>query len=187
MRKRWIVAAGAVVVLFSLAYLGSPYLAVRDFVAMAKKGDTEGLAASVDFPAVRASLKPQLTAAVAARVARDPEMRGNPLAGLGEILMPTILDRIVDSVVTPRGIATFVRMGRVGRDDAGNATPPPVDYDYGYVAIDRFRVTVKGKDDRGEPAGLMFERRGLFAWKLVQVEIPQRTLTDSDPAATPSI
>lgn len=185
MGRGWIVGTGAILALFALAYLASPYLAVRDFVAVAKRGDVEKLAASVDFAAVRAGLKPQLAAAVTARMERDPAMRGNPLAGLGVMLMPSILDRMVDSAVTPRGIATLVALGRMGHADSGGAAPSRIDYDYGYVALDRFRVTLRRHDDREQAASLIFDRKGLFGWRLVRVDIPQSTLAAPD-ASGPS-
>ncbi|HEX7849774.1 MAG TPA: DUF2939 domain-containing protein [Sphingomonas sp.] len=189
MRKGWIIAIGAAFALVALAYGASPYVAVRGFVAAAKQGDAEKLGAAVDFPAVRADLKPQLTAAVTARMERDPEMRGNPLAGLGAMLMPTILDRMIDSVVTPDGIAALVRAGKVGRTGSGS-TPQRVDYDYGYVTLDRFGVTLRRKDAVEDPVRLVFQRRGLFSWKLIRIALPQSSLTgpaETAPAeATPS-
>ena len=176
MRKRWVVAASAVLASFVLAYLASPYLAVRHFVLAARDGDADRLAASVDFPAVRASVKPQLAAAVAARVERDPGMRENPLAGLGLMLVPTILDRMVDSVVTPNRIATLVRLGRTGSSGEPGGTLPRVAYDYGYAGIDHFRLTVRRNDSREQSIALTFERRRWFAWKLVRIDIPQTML-----------
>lgn len=190
MRKGWIIAIGVALALVALAYGASPYVAVRGFVAAAKQGDAAKLGASVDFPAVRADLKPQLTAAVTTRMERDPHMRGNPLAGLGVMLMPTILDRMIDSVVTPDGIAALVRAGKVGRAATSEAAPQRVDYDYGYVALDRFAVTLRRKDTLGDPVRLVFERRGLFSWKLVRITLPQSSLTgpaEATPAeASPS-
>jgi len=185
-RKGWIIAIGAVLALFGLAYGASPYLAVRGFVAAAKQGDAEKLRGSVDFPAVRADLKPQLTAAVATRMEHDPAMRGNPLAGLGAILMPSILDRMIDSVVTPEGIAALVRAGKVGHAETDPAAPRRVDYDFHYIAPNRFDVTVRRRGAVGDPVQLVFERRGLFAWKLVRIALPQSSLTDgaSDSNAT---
>ena len=177
MRKGWIIAIGTALALVALAYGASPYVAVRGFVAAAKAGDAQKLGASVDFPAVRADLKPQLTQAVTTRMERDPQMRGNPLAGLGMILMPTILDRMIDSVVTPDGIAALVRAGKVGHSGAAAASSQRVDYDYQYVALDRFRVTLRRKGAADDSASLIFARRGLFSWRLVRIALPQSTLT----------
>jgi hypothetical protein len=186
MRKGWIIAIGAAFALFALAYGASPYVAVRGFVAAAKQGDAEKLRGSVDFPAVRADLKPQLAAAVTARMERDPQMRGNPLAGLGAILMPSILDRMIDSVVTPEGIATLVRAGKVGHADTNSQAPQRVDYVLHYIARDRFGVTLRRQGSAGDPVNLIFERRGLFRWKLVRIALPQSSLTGGGPDADAS-
>jgi len=176
MRKGWVIAAGAVLASFALAYFASPYLAVRQFALAARNGDADRLAASVDFPAVRSALKPQLSAAVAARVDRDPGMRGNPLAGLGLMLVPTILDRMVDSVVTPNGMATLVRLGRTSPSSGTGGAPERVDYRYGYAGIDHFRLTVRRRDNGEQSIGMTFERRRWLAWKLVRIDIPQTML-----------
>ncbi|WP_066590065.1 DUF2939 domain-containing protein [Sphingomonas pruni] len=181
MRKGWIIAIGVALALFALAYGASPYVAVRGFVAAAKQGDAEKLRGSVDFPAVRADLKPQLTAAVTTRMEHDPQMRGNPFAGLGAMLMPSILDRMIDSVVTPEGIAALVRAGKVGHVETNSAAPRRVDYILHYITRDRFGVAVRRQGTVGDPVNLIFERRGLFAWKLVRIALPQSSLTDTAP------
>jgi hypothetical protein len=183
MRKGWIIAIGTAVTLLAVTYGASPYVAVRAFIASAKAGDTEKLAAAMDFPAVRASLKPQLAAAVTARMEHDPQIRGTPLAGLGMMLMPKILDRMTDSVVTPDGIATLVGAGKVGHSYAGGGPSRQVDYSYGYAAINRFDVTMRRKGAVDDPATLTFERRGLFFWKLVRIALPQSLWRD--PIAAP--
>ena len=44
---------------------------------------------------------------------------------------------------------------------------------YGYVDLDHFRATYRDrKDGDQEPFGLVLERRGLFKWKLVKIELP---------------
>jgi len=186
MRKGWIIAIGAALAAFLMAYGASPYAAVRGFVTAAKQGDAEKLRGSVDFPAVRADLKPQLTAAVTTRMERDPDMRGNPFAGLGAMLMPSILDRMIDSVVTPDGIATLVRAGKLGQADASSTAPRRVDYVLHYITRDRFGVTLRRQGAGGDPVNLVFERRGLFTWKLVRIALPQSSLIDTAPTSSAS-
>jgi hypothetical protein len=183
MRKGWIIAIGAALALFALVYGASPYVAVRGFIAAAKQGDAEKLRGSVDFPAVRADLKPQLAAAVTTRMERDPAMRGNPLAGLGAILMPSILDRMIDSVVTPEGIAALVRAGKVGHSEEDSPTPRRVDYGFHYIALNRFDVTLRRQGAASDPVNLVFQRRGLFAWKLIRIALPQSSLTGTADAS----
>lgn len=181
MRKGWIIAVGVAFAAFALAYGASPYLAVRGFVAAAKQGDAEKLRGAVDFPAARADLKPQLAAAVTTRMEQDPAMRGNPFAGLGAMLMPSILDRMIDSVVTPDGIAALIRAGKIGHAETNSPAPGRVDYVLHYITRDRFGVAVRRQGAVGDPVNLIFERRGLFAWKLVRIALPQSSLTDTAP------
>lgn len=178
MNKRFGIGAAAILAAVAGAYLASPLLAVRGFVAAAKSGDAARLERAVDFPAVRDALKPQLADAMAARARTDPRLSGTALAGLGALLAPAIADRAVDRLVTPEGIATLVRLG--GDGDGGDAAPtapasparPTIGYDYRYVGLDHFLVRVRRADRPGRPTGLTFERRGLFGWKLVAIDLP---------------
>ncbi len=184
MNKRLGIGAAAILAAVAGAYLASPLLAVRGFVAAAKSGDAARLERAVDFPAVRDALKPQLADAMAARARTDPRISETALAGLGALLAPAIADRAVDRLVTPEGIATLVRLGD-GDGDAAPTAPasparPAIGYDYRYVGLDHFLVRVRRADRPGRPTGLTFERRGLFGWKLVAIDLPGNS---ANPAA----
>ena len=118
------------------------------------------------------------------RLQSDPAMRGNPFAGLGAMLMPSILNRMVDSVVTPDSIAALVRAGKVARPGGSPAATQPPEHDLHYLSLNQFEVTVRRKDERGDPTNLVFERRGLFTWKLVRIDLPQDALTAPDLPST---
>jgi hypothetical protein len=184
MGRKWIAGIAAALALLVIAYAGSPYLAARNLREAAISADVDKLDTAVDFPAVRDSLKSQVSAAMTKRVNDDPGMKDNPFAGLGMMLMPTIVDRMVDTLVTPDGISALIRQGRPGADAAAGRTPnPDITYRYSYVGIDRFRVRmVNRKRDEPMPS-LIFERRGLFSWKLIRLELPD-TLFDRHGAAT---
>lgn len=185
MSRKWIAAMVAALALLAIAYAGSPYLAARNLREAAIGADVDKLDAAVDFPAVRDGLKSQVSAAMTKRLNDDPAMKDNPFAGLGMVLMPTIVDRMVDALVTPDGIAALIRQGRPGADTAGRRTPDPdITYRYGYVGMDRFRVRMVNRQ-RDEPMpSLIFERRGLFSWKLVRLELPD-TMLDRPGTARP--
>jgi len=182
MSRKWIAGIAAALVLLAIAYAGSPYLAVRSFREAAISADVGRLDAAVDFPAVRESLKPQVSAAMLKRVDDDPKLKGNPFAGLGAVLMPAIADRMVDTLVTPDGISALIRHGRPVAGAARAAAPnPDIGFRYGYVSLNRFEVRlVNIKRDEPMPA-LIFERRGLFFWKLIRIELPE------DMVETPSV
>lgn len=181
MRNKLIGWAAIVALLLVAAYVGSPYLAVRNFKIAALSADVDKLDATVDFPAVRESLKSQLSAAMMREMTESPEMKDNPFAGLGAMMMPAIIDKAVDAFVTPDGLSALARGSRP------QESPKPanidVDYDYEYINMDRFRVKVSNKDASQGSAGLVFERRGLFTWKLIRIEIPPEIFNKPVPAS----
>lgn len=178
-RKVWI-AIAAFVVLFGAAYVGSPFWAARQFRDAALSANVDDLDAAVDFPAVRESLKSQMTVALTAKMQNDPEMQNNPFAGLGMMMMPAIIAKMVDAFVTPEGISALVKRGKVEKGSTGAESGPEVDYNYDYRALDRFAVTVRAPDtERDQAPNFVFERRGLFSWKMTRLEIPQDAFAGS--------
>lgn len=181
MRKRWIWAVAAIFLLLAGAYLVSPFWAARQLRIAAVTGDTDGLEKLVDFPAVRGSLKAQLAVIVTKRLDADPSLKGNPFAGIGMLLMPTVINNMVDRLVTPEAISTMATRGEVVREGRPTASKPQVTYAYGYRALDRFDVQIRNRNaPNGRIFTFVFARRGLFAWHLVRIQIPPDVLT---PAA----
>lgn len=181
MNKRVLATIAVVATLFGTAYLASPFWAAHRFRQAAIAADIDRLDAAVDFPAVRESLKSQMTVAITAKMASDPEMRSNPFAGLGMALMPTIVGRMVDGFVTPEGISALMKRGRL--DTAASAKPAPdIDYGYAYHGLDRFAVTVRAPEMMPDDAPkFVFERRGLFSWKMIRLELPRAALDGRKP------
>ncbi|MEI6643719.1 MAG: DUF2939 domain-containing protein [Novosphingobium sp.] len=169
MRNRVILIVGGLLFIFGIAYFGSPYLAARNLQEAAKSVDADALESSVDFPAVRDSLKSQLNAAMVKKMSEDSSMKSNPFVGLGLMMAPAIIDRMVDSFVTPDGIAAMARGQKPneGKSDASNR----ITYFYSWVNIDRFRVRMRNTEEAKDGPSLLFERRGLFSWKLIRIEI----------------
>ncbi len=177
MQKKWIFGILAIAVIVGGIYFGSPYLAARNLKQAAVSGNADTLEAAVDFPAVRESLKSQLNAQLMAKMQNDPEMKNNPFAGIGMMMIPAIIDKALDAYVTPHGIAALARgEKKPGAAVKGNEN---VEYDYAYVGLDRFRVKVRNKDRNDKPLGLLFERRGFAGWKLIRVEFPEDVFAGS--------
>lgn len=176
MARKWVVAAIVLAVLFAGAYLGSPFWAARQLRAAAMSGDVDRIEATVDFPAVRDSLTSQLTIALTKRMDESPEMQDNPFAGLGAILMPTIVQRVVNVYVTPDGIAAIMKQGELKKRD-GRSQKADLSYDYEWRSLDRFAVIVRGKDVPADRApAIVFERRGIFSWKMIRLQLPDDML-----------
>jgi len=172
--KKWIAGGLAVLAVIVGLYAVSPYWAARQFLMAAQEGDADELDERVDFPAVRDSLKSQLNAQFMAKLQNDPEMRENPFAALGVMLVPAMVDQVVSGYVTPNGIAAIVKHGNanVGAVDKGSAGPPP-DVSYEYASLNRFNVILSPAGTPNEPLVLVFERQGLFGWQVIRLDIPE--------------
>jgi hypothetical protein len=170
----------AVVVIGVSAYGLSPYLAFNSLRNAAKTGNRDRLEELVDFPAVRENLKSQITAGLLKSLSADPGMRDNPFATVGALLAPAITDRMVDNVVTPDGIALVLSKGTVtkpGREPRSEDPPATgaskLEAALSYRTIDRFHADLRPHDQPDTTLALTLERRGLFGWKLVRIDIPQ--------------
>jgi hypothetical protein len=93
---RW---AAILCVVLLMVYAASPYVSFWRFTEAVRSGDSATISSRVDFPSVRASLKKQLVARFAGKTERH-----NRWLNLG----PTLIDVIVDTYVTPDGIAALL-------------------------------------------------------------------------------
>lgn len=185
---RWVAIAAAVIaVLFLATYVASPYMAAHALQTAAKKGDRDKLEQLVDFPAVRDSLKSQLMTALSASMKDDPEMRDNPFAALGMLMVPAIVNNAIDLYVTPDGIAAMTQGRKPGEEGASEPVAAPaegakVKTSMGYSDLDTFRARFSAEGQ--QPLTMVMRRRGLFEWRLKRIELPtdfmDNTSTESD-------
>lgn len=183
-RRSWLWVAFVAALAFFLAWLASPVLTARALTQAAERGDAAALERHVDFPAFRASLGDALTA----RLAAEMRARGqdDALSGLGLLLAPSLVSGAVEALVTPQAISAMVRTGRTPAVDG----PPPAEQDraeqggtpprddrvrqsWGYRGLNAFAVDLYRQDRPDDRLSLILERRGLFAWKLAAVALPQ--------------
>lgn len=183
--NRILVGAGVALAAFLIAaYFLSPIIALHGLTTAAKAGDRAKLERSIDFPAVRDSLKTQLKAVMTRSVAEDPKLRDNPFAALGQMLLVGVIDKAVDAYATPDAIAEMVATNKAPERISTDAPAPPVEQPkpkakssteahYAYQGLNHFHATYRDKADApGDELGLILERRGLFTWKLVKIELP---------------
>ncbi len=181
------VGLGVLAALVIAGYFASPILALQGLTAAAKAGDKARLESAVDFPAVRESLKSQLKASMTRKLEEDPKLRDNPFAAFGQMLLVGVVDKAVETYATPDAIANMVATNEppknIGATPGGPIVEQPqpevkkaksdTEVHCGYVDLDHFRATYRDrKDGDQEPFGLVLERRGLFKWKLVKIELP---------------
>ena len=76
----------------------------------------------VDFPALRDSLKQQVTGLLTRRI--DMQKSGNPLAAIGAMIGVALIGPLVDSYATPDGVAAILN-GMPPRGNPGERPPAP--------------------------------------------------------------
>lgn len=191
-RKRLALIAALVgVALFLGGYLASPWIAVNNLRNAARAGDADRLQRLVDFPSVRDSLKGQLNALFMGELNNDPDLKNNPFAGFAAVLAPGLVNSAVDVFVTPDAISRLIEEGKAAplrTPLSPRNEPQPVadrreaEVHGGYTDLDTFRVWSRAPDaSPADEAALVLLRQGLFAWRLVRIELPP-SLTRAPPA-----
>lgn len=149
----------------------TPHLAVKRMQEAAKAGDHQALARLVDFPAVRASVKAEVREAVS----REFGEERNPLASFGAALAGMVVEPLVDSFVTPQGIASAVRGERPSLGSGeGRVEKEAKDLVVarGYEGSDTFVLRFRDRDDGSERMALVMRRHGIAEWKLAAIRLP---------------
>lgn len=159
--------AGAL--LLAVAYVASPYVAAGSLGSAIANRDAEAISDQVDFPLLRDSIKTGFKAEIARKIASSPSQEGR-MAAMGAMFAGAMLDQMVDTYVTPSGIRTIMdkaaeKVGSRGKGDG-------LDYDTEYRSLDRFAIRVKSDNPASGQIVLVMHRRGLFSWKVSEIEMP---------------
>lgn len=171
----WIAAAA---LLALLAWTASgPWRAIEGIRQAVQAEDARALARHVDFPALRASLKPQLQDRLVRAAGVDA--RSGPVAALGVGVASGVAGGLVDAMVTPAGLGALME-GRKVWNRVGNL-PPPSRGDAAArpdpIPGPRLRLESPSRasatvvlDDGGELV-LVLSRSGL-RWRLSEIRLP---------------
>jgi hypothetical protein len=154
-----------------------PWLAVGAIKDALREQDSTALAAQVDFPALRASLKHQL----ADRLVRSAgaEVQSSALGAIGLRMATGASSMAVDATVNPAGLAALMEGRAIWRKVGDDFAPPagddtsrePLrDASYRYESPSRFSITVH--DASGAPLVFILTRQGL-RWRLTDVRLPR--------------
>jgi hypothetical protein len=192
-----LIALIAIVVVAALGYAyASPYIALDRLKRAADSREVETVNAYVDYPALRDSLKLQVTGLLTRRL--DVQHNGNPLAAIGAMIGVALIGPLVDAYATPDGVAALLNgmpprgepgerpppppaaqtdnppqtpPPAAGQANANSKTPPqPPQTTAGYRGLNEFVVSYQhGVGDTRYAA--IFRRQGLFTWKLSAVDL----------------
>lgn len=174
--KKWLVLLG-VCVLSIAAYVASgPYRTVRAIREAVQAQDAAALSREVDFPALRASLKAQLSDRLVRKA--GPGFQSSVFAALGLRLANGLIEPAVDAMVTPLGLGAIME-GRkewayasagFARPDPNASSPEPLrEIDSRFESPSRFTATMH--DGSGAETIFVVTRTGLN-WKLSDIRLP---------------
>ena len=182
-------AAGLLLLGFAAAMFLSPYFALNAFKLAAKRGDEVRIEQLADIPALRASLKAQMAAA----------LQGGKARGFAAAVLTS--DSFIDALLTPHNLIALID----GAGIAPEPTPPPqapeptpsgapsaidtppsapadpVVVSGGYAGLNRFEVSV-GRRSEGRPMIFSFRRKGLFGWVLADIRLSSAMLQRIAPS-----
>lgn len=176
-KPKWIIVLALLAL--ALAYVvATPWITVYRMKAAIEQHDGAALAAHIDLPSVRQSLKDQINERVQRDLSGNSGTAGNPLATFGTALAGLLVDKLVDATVTPAGISELMEgatpqlplpgaaTGASTQGTESSASRPLAHASMGYTAWNRFVVTAKDRRGRGQK--FILERRGL-GWQLTGV------------------
>ncbi|UTP40808.1 DUF2939 domain-containing protein [Phenylobacterium sp. LH3H17] len=158
----------ALIVGTALVFAAAPFFAFRALKAAARDGDAQALAELVDYRAVREGLRPQVAARPVAAPA-PPDIWSDPIGAMRRAIEPlTPAPPAVEPYLDTRGLYDLTRGYAPGKAPAGAKGALPRLRYWGPNRA-RFAVAHAGAET---PVIFSFQRRDLFAWKLVQIRVP---------------
>ncbi|KRI50761.1 DUF2939 domain-containing protein [Acinetobacter pittii] len=175
MNKKLIGALIAIVVVICGYLYASPYLALNSIKKAAQAGDSDIVSKYIDYPSVRQSFKDQMNAQMAKELMNQDN---DGFAALGAMLASTMVDKMIDGIVTPEGM-TLMLKGKNLQDakqdsqeaqTTENQEQPKPEYEAGYTSMNDFEVIIKDQDQSKEIKVLMV-RDGL-SWKIHKIAVP---------------
>jgi Protein of unknown function (DUF2939) len=187
MNKRTLSAIAAAVVIVGIASsYASPYLTMQQMHSAMMEKDADAFSSNVDFPSVRESLQAQFMTVVQAQISNSPELKDNLFAGLGMMMAATMVNQMINNMVTPAGVMAMMAQdsarpvasapasashpASVGDSSQARSNADKVDYSVRYKNWSTFTATAKVADDA--QIALVFKRHGLWSWKLASVNLP---------------
>jgi len=159
-------------VIAGFCFFAAPVTAFFAIRAAAEASDVQGLTRLIDYDAVRASLRPQVSGRVEP-MTPPPSFIQDPVGAVRRQFEQSVTPRApdapdVDTYLTPRALTALTR--GAGRAAPTAAMPQARLPRLRYWGVDRARLAVR--DAAGAATLFTFERRGSFEWKLVQIGLP---------------
>lgn len=187
MNKKVIGAIMSIFILMGGYLYASPYLAMNGIKDAVQKADSEKLSTYIDYPSVRQSFKDQVNKQVLKNLTKEED----GWKALGTMLATTMLDNIVDAVITPEGITLLLQGKNVFQSLEDGETPQAqseqtkskMQYSSRYLTMNVFEITLFNPEN-DKTYKVIMERDG-FSWKVKRINLPENrnNNTNTEPQA----
>lgn len=164
-----------VIVLIGAYYYASPYLILNSIKSAAQAGNSEKVSTYIDYPSVRQSFKDQMNAYMIKEMGKH---ENDGFAALGTMIATSIVEKMVDAVVTPEGMTLMLQgknlkdnqKGSSQQENSATHDENKPDYRSGYTSLNDFVVVIQDQDKTKE-IRVMMVRDGLI-WKINKIIVP---------------
>lgn len=151
-------------------YVASPYLVMQKLYDGVMRMDADVIERHVEFPALRESLKEQANAYLATRLPKAQNGRPSLFGAAGLVMLPKVVEALVDAYVTPTGMRQVLDQAtvRVDGKDVSEKEPRPLrreDIQHAFFENpDTFRIEAKNM--------VFILRLKDWKWKLTEARLP---------------
>ena len=172
MKNKYIIIIAILSTFVCLCYIYMiPFQKVHKIKSILQSKNTDVLSKHIDFPLLRENVKSQLKASFIKEMNNDKETKDNPGVGWALGLGTIIIDKMVDSFITPSGIHSLI-MGRDPRNfnTTSNTNPSKSEPEIqmSYQSLNQFKVSIVNEEGSLNNIQLILTRIGLN-WKLTNI------------------
>lgn len=173
------VTAAALVV--SIAFYFTPHLTVYNMKKAAEAKDVDTLSGYIDYPALRESLKANINAKIATKLAQSQP--GDLSDAFAAAVVTALIGPMIEYLVTPESLLMLMKaeepqLNKTTSQSINNnqSNEPNTQTSISYSSFNRFVVKVKKKENTEQQIEFTFKRDGLISWKLISLRLPLKWL-----------
>lgn len=175
-RSIWPLVALGLVLAVTLA-IAPAYGRAAQTLAALQARDEATIAARVDFPALRADLETDLSAALDDHY--DAAGANADVKALASMIVSPFLNAVVDKIASPEGLAAAANAALGDHPPQGFSALLGLTVAKGaFAGPGLFRLSLGGdaNDNKDAPTVLVFARHAVLDWRLVGVDLPPEAL-----------
>jgi hypothetical protein len=162
--KKALAVTVAIAILMAVAayWVAAPYVVMHQLQRAAQARDIEALDSHVDFPALRGSLRSQVSSTLENKMGNPKD---NPIAALGSAIGMAVASPLIEIAVQPESVAASLRSGHWEPVAATAANPPEGDVKWTYEREGMGVFIARSKDS------FVLVRHGFADWKLSEIRL----------------